>query len=47
MKKIVFIAICIVGILCFLSCRSTSKPCGLANDGTINTQVHLTGADLA
>ena len=47
MKKVVFIAVCIVGILCFSSCRSTSKPCGLANDSTINTHVDLTEADLA
>ena len=46
MKKVIFIAVCIVGVLCFSSCRSTSKPCGLA-DETINLQVHLTGADLA
>ncbi|MBT7135817.1 MAG: hypothetical protein HN890_06340 [Polaribacter sp.] len=32
MKKIVFIVVCIVGITCFTSCRSTSKPCGLANN---------------
>ena len=47
MKKVVFIVICIIGILCFSSCRSTSKPCGLANDGAINTQVVLTKADVA
>ncbi len=47
MKKVVFISVCIVGILCFSSCRSTSKPCGLANDSTINTHVDLTEADLA
>ena len=47
MKKVVFIAVCIVGILCFSSSRSTSKPCGLANDSTINTQVDLIEADLA
>jgi|TARA_B100000809_G_scaffold25461_1_gene22356 hypothetical protein len=47
MKKVVFIAVCIVGILCFSSCRSTSKPCGLADDGTINTQIDLTEADSA
>ncbi|MEZ7875597.1 MAG: hypothetical protein QMB86_01240 [Polaribacter sp.] len=47
MKKVVFIAVCIVGILCFSSCRSTSKPCGLANDSTINTQLDLIEVDLA
>jgi hypothetical protein len=45
MKKEVFILVCIVGILCFSSCRSSSKPCGLATDGSINTQVDLTEAD--
>ncbi|MCL7753120.1 hypothetical protein [Polaribacter sp. Z022] len=34
MKKVVFIAVCILGILCFSSCRSTSKSCGLANNTT-------------
>lgn len=32
MRKIVFIAICTVGILGFSSCRSTSKSCGLAKN---------------
>ncbi|MDG1452252.1 MAG: hypothetical protein P8Q33_05680 [Polaribacter sp.] len=32
MKKIVFIVVCIVGITCFTSCRSTSKPCGLGDN---------------
>lgn len=36
MKKVVFIVICIVGIVCFSSCRSTSKPCGLAENTPIN-----------
>lgn len=27
MKKIVFIAVCIVGLISFSSCRSTSKSC--------------------
>ncbi|WP_299016719.1 hypothetical protein [uncultured Polaribacter sp.] len=31
MKKVVFVAICSIGIICFSSCRSTSKPCGLAD----------------
>jgi hypothetical protein len=39
MKKVVFIAICIVGIICFSSCRSTSKPCGLADATTTNITV--------
>jgi len=46
MKKIVFIAVCIIGILCFSSCRTTSKPCGLANNDTINTHVDLIETDL-
>tara|TARA_B100000795_G_scaffold184531_1_gene140033 strand:- start:725 stop:865 length:141 start_codon:yes stop_codon:yes gene_type:complete len=45
MKKIVFIAVCIIGILCFSSCRSTSKPCGFA-DATVNLEVNLTKAGL-
>ncbi|WP_299060784.1 hypothetical protein [uncultured Polaribacter sp.] len=36
MKKIVFVAICIIGFTCFSSCRSTSKPCGLADSITTN-----------
>ena len=32
MKKVVFIAICIVGLVSFSSCRSTSKSCGLAKN---------------
>jgi hypothetical protein len=47
MKKVVFIVVCIIGILCFSSCRSTSKPCGLANNDTINTHVDLIETDLA
>ncbi|MGY8942665.1 MAG: hypothetical protein ACKVHV_01305 [Flavobacteriales bacterium] len=46
MKKVLFIAVCILGILCFSSCRSTSRSCGLA-DATINLQVNLTEADVA
>ncbi len=30
MKKIVCIAICVIGLACLSSCRSTSKSCGLA-----------------
>ncbi|MFD2528576.1 MULTISPECIES: hypothetical protein [Polaribacter] len=36
MKKVVFVAICIVSLMCFSSCRSTSKPCGLADTITTN-----------
>jgi hypothetical protein len=45
MKKIVLIAICILGTSCFSSCRSTYKPCGLSNNITIN-QTILQQADL-
>lgn len=37
MKKIAFIVVCILGILSFSSCRSTSSACGLANNTTIQT----------
>ena len=44
MKKVVFIAICILGIICFSSCRSTSKSCGLAdNSTTIQTTLQQAG----
>jgi len=36
MKKVVFIAVCILGIICFSSCRSTSQSCGLADNITIH-----------
>jgi hypothetical protein len=35
MKKILFIALYILGICCFASCRSTTKPCGLADNLTV------------
>jgi hypothetical protein len=39
MKKIVFIAICTLGIMSITSCRSTSSSCGLAeNTSTKQTQ---------
>lgn len=37
MKKVVFIVICIVGLLGFSSCGSTA-PCGLAKKQTKQTQ---------
>ena len=37
MKRFVFIAICIIGLLSFTSCRSTSNPCGLADNSTNQT----------
>ncbi|WP_159947183.1 hypothetical protein [Polaribacter septentrionalilitoris] len=45
MRKIVFIAICILGITCISSCRSTSSPCGLA-ENTTTIQTPLQQADL-
>jgi len=45
MKKTVFIIVCILGIFCLLSCRSTSQPCGLA-DTSINNQTTLKQVDL-
>ena len=38
MKRIVFIAICMLGLLSFSSCRSTSNPCGLADNSTNQTE---------
>ena len=38
MKKVVFIAICTLGILSISSCRSSANSCGLAN----NTQTKQT-----
>lgn len=41
LKKVVFIAICIIGLACFSSCRSTSSSCGLAeNQTTIQTSLN-------
>jgi hypothetical protein len=37
MKKIVFIVVFILGIICFSSCRSTSQSCGLADNITIQS----------
>ena len=34
MKKLVFISLCILSIVCFSSCRSISSPCGLADQTT-------------
>ncbi|NVJ87828.1 MAG: hypothetical protein HWD82_00085 [Flavobacteriaceae bacterium] len=40
-KKIVFIVICIIGLVSFSSCRSMSQSCGLADNTTTNqTQVN-------
>ncbi|WP_181374608.1 hypothetical protein [Polaribacter aquimarinus] len=46
MKKVVFIAICVLGIICFSSCRSTSKSCGLA-DNTTTIPTTLKQVDLS
>ena len=46
MKKVVFIVICVLGITCLSSCRSTSKSCGLA-EATTTTQTTLTQADVS
>jgi hypothetical protein len=45
MKRIVFIAVCILGISCFSSCKSTSKHCGLG-DNTTTVQTTLQHVDL-
>lgn len=34
MKRFVFIAICVLGLMSLSSCRSTSDPCGLADNTT-------------
>ncbi|WP_170063216.1 hypothetical protein [Polaribacter porphyrae] len=34
-KKVAFIAICILSLISFSSCRSTSSSCGLAENITI------------
>ena len=42
MKKVLFIATCILGILSITSCRSTSSSCGLAKHKNTNqTQQHF------
>ncbi|WP_157578338.1 hypothetical protein [Polaribacter reichenbachii] len=45
MKKAAFIVICILGVICFSSCRSTSSSCGLADQNS-TTQTTLQQADL-
>jgi hypothetical protein len=32
MKRYIYVSICILGLISFTSCRSTSKPCGLADN---------------
>lgn len=46
MKKVVFIAICVLGIICLSSCRSTSSTCGLAGN-TTTIQTTLQQADVS
>lgn len=31
MKRYIYVSICVLGLISFTSCRSTSKPCGLAD----------------
>jgi len=45
MKKVIGIAICILGIMSISSCRSVSKPCGLAENTPIQTTINQ--ADLS
>jgi len=44
MKKIIYITLCCIAIFVFSSCRSTSKPCGLANID-IKKATHITIID--
>jgi hypothetical protein len=39
MKKAVFIVVCILGFICFSSCRSTTQSCGLADNATDQTSL--------
>jgi len=32
MKRYIYVSICVLGLISFTSCRSTSKPCGLADN---------------
>ena len=36
MKKAVFIVVCVLGIVCLSSCRSTGSSCGLADNNQID-----------
>lgn len=38
MKRFVFIAICVLGLMSLSSCRSTSDSCGLADNSTKQTK---------
>ena len=46
MKKIVFVAICVLSVMFLSSCRSTSKSCGLS-DNTSTTQTTLKQSDIS
>ena len=35
MKRAIFIVVCVLGIICFASCRSTSSSCGLADNSQL------------
>ena len=35
MKRAIFIVVCVLGIICFASCRSTSSSCGLADTSEV------------
>jgi len=45
MKKVVFIIACVLGIICFSSCRSSSQSCGLA-DNTITPETTMQQVDV-
>ena len=40
MKRYIYVSICVLGLISFTSCRSTSKPCGLA-DNLIKSQIQI------
>ena len=46
MKRAIFIVVCVLGIMCFASCRSTSSSCGLADNNITTNQTTLQQADL-
>jgi hypothetical protein len=46
MKKVLFIVVCIGGIICLSSCKSTSSRCGLA-DTTTTLQKTIQEADFS
>ncbi|MDG1423111.1 MAG: hypothetical protein P8P78_04990 [Flavobacteriaceae bacterium] len=38
MKRYIYVSICILGLISFTSCRSTSKSCGLADNLTKSSE---------